>query len=134
MPKCQKCGCNWIAKVAHPVSCPQCKSREWNNVKMDQRHKCYVCNYSWLSKLLHPVACPQCKTKSWDGIHDYKGRRIEGRNICTACGAVHLGIDCLCGNSGTLPDITSAVTCKRCFDRGFVNGCPECLRVYVRVA
>lgn len=30
---CNKCGYSWISRTEDPKECPECKSRDWDNIK-----------------------------------------------------------------------------------------------------
>jgi predicted Zn-ribbon and HTH transcriptional regulator len=133
MPVCTKCGCNWITRVASPVSCPNCKSRNWSGVNLVRevkriRRLCVKCGYDWFSHGgVTPKQCPNCKSKAWSGQHNWRGDLVAAASGAPAC--------FMCGGVGC-PSCKPAAParCVNCNDVGMVaarGGCPSCGKVYV---
>jgi predicted Zn-ribbon and HTH transcriptional regulator len=116
MPICKKCNCNWISRVVSPVSCPNCKSRNWNGINLVREVKrlnrvCAKCGYGWLSHSENlPKQCPKCKSLAWGGA--------AVPVVCFMCGGAGCSV---CRRS----------VCGNCIDRGMVRGCPSCGKVYI---
>lgn len=134
MPKCIKCGCNWISRNASPVACPNCKSRNWaGNVVAEVLRvprSCVKCGNKWLSHGgKNPQQCPLCKSKAWDGLHDYRGRLIGGGAVVVPSATAAAPVPCwFCGGVGCARCNTVAVVpvadCPRC--HGIEGGCGVC--------
>jgi len=50
MFKCLKCEHEWIPRTDNPLSCPKCKSRNWD---LDGYNKCEICNRNFLRLITH---------------------------------------------------------------------------------
>ena len=66
---CKVCNYTWRAKKHGVKSCPECKSRNWNNksyistASVVAEVKCKKCGYEWIPRVEHPKSCPECKTR-----------------------------------------------------------------------
>lgn len=74
---CLHCNHVWSREVEHPLRCPACMSRHWDDPR--PLLHCTRCNHDWLQHRKEPPErCPRCHSRNYT-VPDsrYRGRRLS---------------------------------------------------------